>query len=105
MSKKIGVLLSGCGVFDGSEIHEAVLVTTCNRVDLVVTTPDEDPPVAEIADEISQELDQPVTVDVQVVEAERNGTRGPQIAVCSPIRGDRRRPPPQCFVGASLSGP
>jgi enhancing lycopene biosynthesis protein 2 len=25
MSKKIGVLLAGCGVFDGSEIHEAVL--------------------------------------------------------------------------------
>lgn len=25
MSRKIGVLLSGCGVFDGSEIHEAVL--------------------------------------------------------------------------------
>jgi enhancing lycopene biosynthesis protein 2 len=25
MNKKIGVLLSGCGVFDGSEIHEAVL--------------------------------------------------------------------------------
>ena len=25
MGKKIGVLLSGCGVFDGSEIHEAVL--------------------------------------------------------------------------------
>ena len=25
MAKKIGVLLSGCGVFDGSEIHEAVL--------------------------------------------------------------------------------
>lgn len=24
-NKKIGVLLSGCGVFDGSEIHEAVL--------------------------------------------------------------------------------
>jgi enhancing lycopene biosynthesis protein 2 len=23
--KKIGVLLSGCGVFDGAEIHEAVL--------------------------------------------------------------------------------
>ncbi len=22
---KIGVLLSGCGVYDGSEIHEAVL--------------------------------------------------------------------------------
>lgn len=25
MSKKVGVVLSGCGVFDGSEIHEAVL--------------------------------------------------------------------------------
>lgn len=25
MSKQVGVLLSGCGVFDGSEIHEAVL--------------------------------------------------------------------------------
>lgn len=25
MKKKIGVLLSGCGVYDGSEIHEAVL--------------------------------------------------------------------------------
>ncbi|MGD9826289.1 isoprenoid biosynthesis glyoxalase ElbB [Desulfobacter sp.] len=25
MSKKIGVLLAGCGVYDGSEIHEAVL--------------------------------------------------------------------------------
>ena len=25
MAKKVGVLLSGCGVFDGTEIHEAVL--------------------------------------------------------------------------------
>jgi enhancing lycopene biosynthesis protein 2 len=25
MTKKVGVLLAGCGVFDGSEIHEAVL--------------------------------------------------------------------------------
>lgn len=25
MKKKVGVLLSGCGVFDGAEIHEAVL--------------------------------------------------------------------------------
>ncbi|MCG6908773.1 MAG: isoprenoid biosynthesis glyoxalase ElbB [Deltaproteobacteria bacterium] len=25
MKKKVGVLLSGCGVFDGSEIHESVL--------------------------------------------------------------------------------
>lgn len=26
MKKKIGVVLSGCGVYDGSEIHEAVLI-------------------------------------------------------------------------------
>ncbi|MBI4388866.1 MAG: isoprenoid biosynthesis protein ElbB, partial [Nitrospinae bacterium] len=26
MKKKIGVVLSGCGVYDGTEIHEAVLV-------------------------------------------------------------------------------
>jgi enhancing lycopene biosynthesis protein 2 len=24
MAKKIGVILSGCGVYDGAEIHEAV---------------------------------------------------------------------------------
>jgi len=26
MSKRIGVILSGCGVYDGSEIHEAVII-------------------------------------------------------------------------------
>ncbi len=25
MGKKVGVLLAGCGVYDGTEIHEAVL--------------------------------------------------------------------------------
>jgi len=25
MAKKIGVLLAGCGVFDGAEIHESTL--------------------------------------------------------------------------------
>jgi enhancing lycopene biosynthesis protein 2 len=25
MKKKIGVVLSGCGVYDGAEIHEAVI--------------------------------------------------------------------------------
>lgn len=25
MAKKVGVLLSGCGVFDGAEIHESVI--------------------------------------------------------------------------------
>ena len=25
MAKRIGVILSGCGVYDGSEVHEAVI--------------------------------------------------------------------------------
>lgn len=29
MKKRIGVILSGCGVFDGSEVHEAVLTLLC----------------------------------------------------------------------------
>ena len=45
MSKKIGVVLSGCGVFDGTEIHEAVLTLLSiqqNGAEAVVTAPDRD---------------------------------------------------------------
>lgn len=45
MSKKIGVLLSGCGVYDGTEIHEAVLslLAVQNRnADAVCMAPDVD---------------------------------------------------------------
>ena len=28
MSKKIAVILSGCGVYDGAEIHESVALTS-----------------------------------------------------------------------------
>ncbi|MDM8516993.1 isoprenoid biosynthesis glyoxalase ElbB [Desulfobacterales bacterium HSG16] len=45
MAKKIGVLLSGCGVFDGSEIHEAVLtLLALDRVEAeaVCMAPDTD---------------------------------------------------------------
>jgi len=45
MAKKIGVLLSGCGVFDGSEIHEATLTLYfLNRenVDIVPIAPDKE---------------------------------------------------------------
>jgi enhancing lycopene biosynthesis protein 2 len=41
--KKIGVLLSGCGVYDGSEIHESVLtlLAICkNRAQAVCIAPD-----------------------------------------------------------------
>jgi enhancing lycopene biosynthesis protein 2 len=45
MSKRIGVLLSGCGVYDGSEIHEAVLtLLALDRAGatIVCTAPDID---------------------------------------------------------------
>ena len=45
MGKKIGVLLAGCGVFDGSEIHEAVLTLLFldrEGADIVCMAPDMD---------------------------------------------------------------
>jgi enhancing lycopene biosynthesis protein 2 len=45
MVKKVGVLLSGCGVFDGSEIHEAVItLLTLDRAgaEIVCMAPDID---------------------------------------------------------------
>jgi enhancing lycopene biosynthesis protein 2 len=42
MAKRVGVLLSGCGVFDGSEIHEAVLTLLAldrNGAEIVCTAP------------------------------------------------------------------
>jgi len=43
MKKKIGVVLSGCGVYDGSEIHEAVftlLAIDRNNAEAVCMAPD-----------------------------------------------------------------
>ena len=43
MKKKIGVILSGCGVYDGSEIHEAVftlLAIDNNGAEAVCMAPD-----------------------------------------------------------------
>lgn len=45
MKKKVGVVLSGCGVFDGSEIHEAVLTLLAierNGAEAVCMAPDVD---------------------------------------------------------------
>lgn len=45
MTKRIGLLLSGCGAFDGSEIHETVLaLLALDRagVDILCTAPDID---------------------------------------------------------------
>lgn len=43
VNKKVGVVLSGCGVFDGSEIHEAVLTLLAldrQGMDVVCMAPD-----------------------------------------------------------------
>ncbi len=43
MSKKVGVILSGCGVYDGSEIHEAVLTMLAldrRGAEMVLCAPD-----------------------------------------------------------------
>jgi len=47
MKKKIGVVLSGCGVFDGSEIHEAVLTLLAidkSGAEAICMAPDKDFP-------------------------------------------------------------
>jgi len=43
MAKKIGVVLSGCGVYDGAEIHESVLTLLAldrRGAEAVVCAPD-----------------------------------------------------------------
>jgi len=45
MAKKIGVLLAGCGVFDGAEIHESTLTLYFldrEGVEIICTAPDGD---------------------------------------------------------------
>ncbi|MBF0120039.1 MAG: isoprenoid biosynthesis glyoxalase ElbB [Desulfobacterales bacterium] len=45
MAKKVGVLLSGCGVYDGTEIHEAVLTLLFldrASVEIICTAPNEE---------------------------------------------------------------
>jgi enhancing lycopene biosynthesis protein 2 len=42
MGKKVGVILSGCGVFDGAEIHESVLTLLAldrRQADIVICAP------------------------------------------------------------------
>ncbi len=45
MGKRVGVILSGCGVFDGTEIHEAVLTLLFldrSGADIICAAPDAD---------------------------------------------------------------
>jgi enhancing lycopene biosynthesis protein 2 len=55
MPKKIGVLLSGCGVYDGSEIHEAVLTLLYldrRGAEIICLAPDMDQ--AHVIDHVTQ---------------------------------------------------
>jgi Uncharacterized protein involved in an early stage of isoprenoid biosynthesis len=57
MAKKVGVLLSGCGVFDGVEIHEAVLtLLTLDRAgaEIICMAPDIDQ--MHVVNHITQEV-------------------------------------------------
>ena len=45
MSKRIGVILSGCGVYDGAEIHESVIILLAldrAGADIIMMAPDRD---------------------------------------------------------------
>ncbi|BBO88126.1 isoprenoid biosynthesis glyoxalase ElbB [Desulfosarcina ovata] len=56
MKKKVGVLLSGCGVFDGSEIHEAVLTLLfLDRLGVEIVCMAPDIPQAHVVNHLTQE--------------------------------------------------
>ena len=58
MSKKVGVVLSGCGVYDGTEIHEAVLTLLAldqRGAEAVMAAPDIDQ--AHVINHVTGEVD------------------------------------------------
>ena len=70
MAKKIGVLLSGCGVYDGAEIHEAVLTLLAldrRGAEAVVCAPDT--PQMHVVDHRSGEVEAGATRNVLVESA------------------------------------
>lgn len=70
MAKKIGVVLSGCGVFDGAEIHEAVLTLLAldrRGAEAVVCAPDA--PQMHVVNHASGEVEPAATRNVLVESA------------------------------------
>ncbi len=70
MAKKIGVLLSGCGVYDGAEIHEAVLtLLSLDRrgAEAVVCAPDA--PQRHVVDHRTGQVDEGASRNVLVESA------------------------------------
>lgn len=58
MSKKVGVVLSGCGVYDGTEVHEAVLTLLAldqRGADVVMAAPDKEQ--AHVINHLTGEVD------------------------------------------------
>ena len=73
MGKKVGVLLSGCGVFDGAEIHEAVLTMLFldqQGADIICMAPDVNQ--AHVVNHITQkEMDETRNVLVEAARIAR----------------------------------
>ncbi len=80
MKKKVGVLLSGCGVFDGAEIHEAVLTLLFldqAGADVLCMAPDMDQ--AHVIDHLTQqEMDQKRNVRVESARIARGAVENVQ---------------------------
>jgi enhancing lycopene biosynthesis protein 2 len=70
MAKKIGVVLSGCGVYDGAEIHEAVLTLLAidrRGAEAVVCAPDV--PQMHVVDHLTGEVEEGASRNVLVESA------------------------------------
>jgi len=86
MSKKIGVLLSGCGVFDGAEIHEAVITLLAldqEGVEVVCMAPNIDQ--YKVVNHLNSET---VNEKRNVLEESARITRGNVVDVASVSVGD-----------------
>lgn len=70
MAKKIGVVLSGCGVFDGAEIHEAVLtLLAIDRRGAEAVVCATDAPQMHVVDHLSGKVEEGATRNVLVESA------------------------------------
>jgi len=70
MGKKIGVILSGCGVYDGAEIHESVVTLLAidrNGAEAVICAPDIDQ--LHVVNHLTGEVDEGATRNVLVESA------------------------------------
>ncbi len=77
MAKKIGVLLSGCGVFDGAEIHETTLTLFYldrGGVEVVCLAPDA-PQLHVVDHQSSQEMDESRNILIESARLSRGNMK------------------------------